>query len=118
MISGLTSGTDGINRWFAHPAAGDSERQQHQSHGYARATQQGSGRGGGGWGNRAKSNQGRLFEVGGEARTNGFGAFSAGVNITCWGLWRGLLREPLDVLPQLDYSQTGCALPLGKWRNI
>lgn len=68
-------------------------------------------------GRSAKSNHDRVFELEGEARTNRFSAFSADVNITCWGLRNRLLRELLGVLLQQDHTQTGFALPLCMWRE-
>lgn len=114
MFYFLTSGTNGINCWFAYPDADDYSNERQQSH--RCATQQGC-RGRGGWGRRAKSNQGRVFESEGEARTDGLGAFSASVKITCRGLKSRLLRELWGVLLQQDHTQTGLALPLCTWRK-
>lgn len=63
------------------------------------------------WGGRAKSNQGRFFELEGEARSGELKAFS-----TCWGLRSRLQRELRGVFLQQDHLQTGSALPLGNWK--
>lgn len=120
----LTSATNSISCLFACPAADDctDQRQQHQSNRCTCSTQESHGGGrrgswGGGGGGATKSNQDRVFELEGEARTNRFSAFSADVNSTCWGLRSWLLRELLGVLLQQDHAQAGSALPLCVWRE-